>query len=59
MIEAALKDCVHQTCRKPPPPKSIHNVRFLKMEEKKMESMQKYIEVLEDLESRNTLPFQV
>ena len=31
-IEAALKYCVHQTCRKPPPPKSIHNVRFLKME---------------------------
>ena len=31
-MEAALKDCVHQTCRKPLPPKSIQNDRFLKME---------------------------
>ena len=38
-MEAALKDCVHQTCRKPLPPKSIQNDRFLKMEKVGVDKM--------------------
>ena len=69
----AFEDCVHQTCWKPPfqndrflKMEKVEVDRYLvssyEQEDmgKLMESLQKYIEVLEEnLESHNTLPFQV